>query len=284
MPASLTISLAELNALKNYILKMGLKRARPTNEYELLRIEDGKVKIVVYKSGKVVHNNSPESKTVIDNTLRSETEYQYLLGSDETGKGEWYGPLVVVCVALTPREVDKARKMGARDSKTIKAPEIRRLATLFRKENFFSTPRVLPPSTYNARYEEFEREGKSLNDLLAWAHARVIKDTVEKLKFDRAKVVIDKFDVAKTYQRLYGLDTRRIEIIQKSKGESETPVAVASIIAKDIFEKEVEGLSKAYGIDLKRTPVSRIPLSILPQVAKLHFSNVREAAEGRPSR
>lgn len=279
MPTSLTISFAELEALKNYILKTGLRRAKPTNEYELLRIEDRNAKIIVYKSVKVVHNDTPESRRIMDNILKLDTRYQYVLGSDEVGKGELYGPLVVVCVALTPQEVDKFRKIGARDSKTIEEAELIRLAEAFRKERFVWMPLILPPHTYNTRYEEFKKEVKSLNDFLAWAHARAIKDTIEKISFDRAKVVIDKFDVMKTYQRLYGIDRAKIQIVQKSKGESEIPVAVASILAKYIFEKEVERLSKNHGIDLKRVPPSEIPPPILTQVAKLHFKNIKKIVE-----
>jgi len=201
LPISLTISPTELEALKNYVLKTGLKRSKPASEYELLRVEDGNAKAIVYKSGKVVHNDTPESRRIIDSILKSDTRYQYVLGSDGVGKGEWHGPLVVVCVALTPLGVDKFRKMGARDSKTIEAAELIPLAEAFRKENIVWTPLILPPPTYNSKYAEFEKEGESLNDLLAWAHARAIKDTIGKSNLDKAKVVIDKFDVVKTYQR-----------------------------------------------------------------------------------
>jgi ribonuclease HIII len=281
LPTSLTLSSKELESLKNYIFEKGLKRAKTTNEYELLRIEDGDIKIVVYKTGKVVHNDTPRSKRVIDSILELDTAYDYFLGSDEVGKGEWYGPLVVVCVALKPEEVDKLRKIGVRDSKLIKNSELIRLAEILREESFARTSVTLPPPTYNLRYEEFKKEGKSLNDFLAWAHARVIKDTIEKITFDRIKVVIDKFDVVKTYQRLYGLDSTKIEVIQKSKGGSEIPVAVASILAKYTFEEHIKRLNKKYKIDLKKVSPSEISQSILPQVAKLHFKNVMEIAKER---
>ena len=135
-PASLTISDKELQKLKGYILKTNLKRETPTNEYELLRIKDGKVMIVVYKSGKVVHNGSEESQKVINEILKKEDKYDFFLGSDETGKGEWFGPLVVTATALTPEEIIELRKMGVRDSKTIKKAELMKLAEQLFKMKF----------------------------------------------------------------------------------------------------------------------------------------------------
>jgi ribonuclease HIII len=274
-PASLTISDKELQKLKGYILKTNLKRDSPTNEYELLRIKDGKVMIVVYKSGKVVHNGSEESQKVINEILKKEDKYDFFLGSDETGKGEWFGPLVVTATALTPEEIIELRKMGVRDSKTIKKDELMRLAEQLFKMKFARFTIALLPEKYNQMYADFKKEGKSLNDLLAWAHSRVIKDMLVFVKAKNAKVVIDKFDFEKTEYRLESVDRTNVEIIQKSKGESEIPVAAASIIAKYTFEKEVDKLNSKYNIDLRKAQPKDIEESVLPFVGKLHFKNVK---------
>jgi len=94
------------------------------------------------------------------------------------------------------------------------------------------------------------------------------------IKATNAKVVIDKFDYDKTEYRLEKVDRTNVEIIQKSKGESEIPVAAASIIAKYTFEKEVDKLNEKYRIDLRKSQPKDIDKSILPFVAKLHFKNV----------
>lgn len=278
-PASLTISDKELQKLKGYILKTNLKRDSPTNEYELLRIKDGKVMIVVYKSGKVVHNGSEESQKVIQEILKKEDKYDFFLGSDETGKGEWFGPLVVTATALTPEEIIELRKMGVRDSKTIKKAELMQLAERLFKMKFARFTIALLPEKYNQMYTDFENEGKSLNDLLAWAHSKVIKDMLKFVKVKNAKVVIDKFDFEKTEYRFETVDRTNVEIIQKSKGESEIPVAAASIIAKYTFEKEVDKLNEKYGADLRKAQPKDIDKSVLPFVAKLHFKNVNNSSK-----
>jgi len=273
-PASLTISDKELQKLKGYILKTSLKRVTPTSEYELLRIKDGKVMIVVYKSGKIVHNESEESQKVINEILKKEDKYDFLLGSDETGKGEWFGPLVVTATALTPEDLIELRKLGVRDSKTIKKAELMKLAEQLFKMDFPRFTITLQPEKYNQMYADFEKEGKSLNDMLAWAHSAVIKSMLKYVKAKNAKVVIDKFDFEKTEFRLETVDRTNVEIIQKSKGESEIPVAAASIIAKYTFESQVDKLNEKYGIDLRKAQPKDIDKSVLPFVAKLHFKNV----------
>jgi ribonuclease HIII len=278
MPTSIAISLKELQNLKNYILKTGLKRAPTTTEYELLRIEDGEVKIVVYKSGKLVFNDNPKSKLIIEAILEKEKVYDYVLGTDEVGKGEWYGPLVVACVALTPSELARFREMGVRDSKSIRTPILMQLAQQILKTKLKWKPLIIPPYTFNQKFAEFKRENKTLNELLAWAHSAAIKDMLDLVTYTKAKIVIDKFDVEKTYRRLYGIDESRLTILQTSK-ETEVAVNVASILAKYTFEREVDKLNRFYNIDLRKASPSDIDPQILPQVAKIHFKNVKAYAQ-----
>lgn len=271
---SLTISEKELEKLKGYILKTKLKRVPTTNEYELLRIKDGNVMIVVYKSGKLVHNGSEGSERVLHEILKREEKYDFIIGSDETGKGEWFGPLVVTATALTPDEIIDLRRLGVRDSKTIKKEELMKLAKQLFKMNFARFTVTLVPERYNQMYSEFRNEEKSLNDLLAWAHSAVIKAMLKYIQGKNVKVVIDKFDFEKTEYRLESVDRTNVEIIQKSKGESEIPVAAASIIAKYTFETEVDKLNEKFKIDLRKLQPKDIDDTILPYVAKLHFKNV----------
>jgi len=274
-PGSMSINVAELANLKKVILRDGLQRAPITSDYELLRIKDGNISIIVYKSGKLVHNGSENTIKILTEIMKKETEFDYLLGSDETGKGEWYGPLVATCMSLDSDELKEFRLMGVRDSKSIKKDVLLNMAEEIINKKPIYRSRILMPETYNIMYEQFQKEGKNLNELLAWAHTASIKDVLGIIKYDRVKVVIDKFDVEKTYERLAGIDKRKVEIIQKSKGETEIPVAAASIIAKRAFEKSVDELNEKYSVDLRHQKPEDIDSSILPYVAKTHFKNVK---------
>jgi len=284
MPKTIIISFKELEKLKNYILASGIKRVTTSNEYELLRIRDGEANLIVYKSGKVVYENNEATRKIIDAIMVEEREhYTYILGSDETGKGEWYGPLVVVCTALTPQQIKNFRKMGVRDSKTIGKKELFQLEQKVLKENFPKQISYLLPETYNKMYKDFRKENKNLNDLLAWAHSAAIKTVLDLIKYEKVKIVIDKFDVEKTYRRLYTINDSKAKIIQKSRGETEIPVALASILAKVRFENLVDSLDGKYNLNLRNSKPEDIPVEVLPHVAKLHFKNVKKAIEEKRS-
>lgn len=278
---SLIIDDQEIRRLKILISENTTKKLRTvptTNEYELLRIKDGEISIILYKSGKLVYNGSQVSREVLDEILIRPEGYDYILGSDETGKGEWYGPLVVVATALNPEEIVELRLVGVKDSKTIKTPQIVKLANKIMEMDFPRQSIVLNPPTYNKLYSNFKKEGKSLNDIMAWAHSRVIQDILSKIEFEKAKVIIDRFDFEKTEYRLKSIDQKidqnRLKIIQKTGAESEIPVAAASIIAKYLFESAVDGLDEKYGIDLRNSKPEEIKVELLPEVAKIHFKNV----------
>ncbi|OYT42291.1 MAG: hypothetical protein B6U86_00525 [Candidatus Altiarchaeales archaeon ex4484_43] len=232
--------------------------------------------MILYKSGRLVYNDGPEMRRIIDEILKIENEYTYILGTDEAGKGEWYGPLIVECVALKPKEIDELRKIGVRDSKKLEKRRLLDLGDRLVRSKFIRKPLILMPETYNRSYKKFRLEGKTLNDLMAWAHARTIKDLIGKLKYGRLKIIIDKFDIKRTEFRLRDLDKTGVEVIQKIGAESEIPVATASILAKYIFEKQVDKLDEKFGIDLRKSRPDEIPREILPRVAKLHFKNVRK--------
>jgi len=153
-------------------------------------------------------------------------------------------------------------------------PILMHLAERIKRSKVKWKPLILPPPTFNQRLEEFKHENKSLNELLAWAHSAAIRDMLDLITYKKAKVVIDKFDVEKTYRRLYGLDESKLKILQTSK-ETEVAVNVASILAKYVFEKEIDKLDNFYHINLRDTSPSEIDPQILPQVAKTQFKNVK---------
>ena len=277
MPKTITISFEELKNLKKFILATGIKRVPVRNEYELLRIKDNDVSIIVYRTGKLVYEDTESTRKIIDAIIAKEKQdYDYILGSDEVGKGEWYGPLVVVCTALTTDLIRKYRKLGVRDSKTLSIKKLFSLEREISQDKFPKQVSYLMPETYNRLYDEFVKEGKNLNDLLAWIHSAAIKKVLELIKYERVKIVIDKFDIEKTYRRLYTIDDSKVKIIQKSRGETEIPVAVASILAKVRYERLVDSLNEKYNIDLRSSRPEDIDIEIFPYVAKLHFKNVRK--------
>jgi len=271
---SIGLSNSEIENLNRIIKEKNLKTDPITNKYEKIRVNDENIHIVLYNTGKLVINDSKVSQNILNSILKEETGFEYFVGSDETGKGEWYGPLVVVAVALMPEEITELRILGVKDSKTIKTSKILEIAQKILNSNISYQSLVLTPSTYNKLYKNFKKERKNLNDLLAWAHSRVIRDLLERIENKKVKVVIDEFDRKKTDSRLL-IDDPGVTVIQMKKGESETPVAAASIIAKYFFEREVKRLNRKYGLNLKKSIPQELDDEILMNVAKEHFTNVK---------
>ena len=281
---SLQLTKEESEKLVKYVYsnKLGLP---VKSEYEYVRIKTAGQPMILYKSNKLVHEPSDESKLILDRILQSKAEYEITIGTDEVGKGEWYGPLVVVGTAMTVKEIDDVRRSGIADSKTLSKSKILELGELTLRMNIKRKSRIFTPEKYNEKYSEFWQEGKTLNDMMAWAHAEIVKDLIEEYKDRKIRVVIDKFDFQKTNSRLFDkkrervVDASQVNVVQISRGETEIPVATASVIAKSIFEKEVDALEDKYKVTLRNTDPCEISKDILPHVSKLHFKNVSNCFE-----
>jgi ribonuclease HIII len=195
------------------------------------------------------------------------------IGSDECGKGDYFGPLVVAAVRLEPGESRKVRASGVRDSKTISDESALRLGGALRAVFAHAVAR-LDPEEYNRMHE---RPGH-LNAMLADLHARVIRE----LHRPGVRVVIDQFGPERLMrERLEGLD---IELHQRPRAEEIPAVAAASVIAREEFLTAMRSLSEEFAIDLHKgagEPVDRVARRFvtlhgreaLGRVAKLHFKN-----------
>ena len=281
MPKSMKLSPNEIKKLKAYIADHKLKTVS-AGDYESIRVKSDDIFMVLYESGNLVFEDTQAVSDILDYVLERKSESKLYIGTDETGKGEWYGPLVVVGTLVSSEQIKELRKMGIKDSKLLSHEQITILANRLFQMNIVRCSRVIMPETYNRLFTEFTSEGKNSNDMLAWAHSEVVKDLIEKAGNQRIEVIIDKFDFTKTESRLSSkarerrVDQTKINVIQMERGESEIPVAAASIIAKHIFEDEVRKLSDKYKIDFKTVLPEAVPIEILSKVAKTNFKNIKK--------
>lgn len=264
------------------------------NQYESIRIKDGDVFFVLYNSGKLVYNDTRGCLSILDDILEkrdyfkensfgknensisnnaiSMKNYQYIIGSDETGKGEWYGPLVVCAVCTSNDDILKLKSIGVKDSKKLSTKEIFSLYEKIEKLNITYEVIVLKPFSYNKLYTKFTNENKNLNHLLAHLHYKVINQLLTKINTTDVLVIIDKFDYKKMNQYL---DINpKIDVIQETNGEKYIPVATSSIIAKYYYEKTLKEIEERYNINRKIKP-KNIEKDIIDKVAKTHFKNIK---------
>jgi len=196
-----------------------------------------------------------------------------LIGSDEAGKGDYFGPLVVVAVRADPAERAELVRAGVADSKTLSDQRVGVLAPAL-ESRYAHASEVLDPALYNVEHTRF----KSLNPLLAELHARCIR----KLARPGCVVLVDKFaDEKLVASRVADLD---IELHQQTRAEREPVVAAASVIARNLFLEGLKRLSEEFAVDLHKgagDPTDRSAREFvklngreaLGKVAKLHFKN-----------
>jgi ribonuclease HIII len=260
-----------------------LKQIPTTNEYEIYRGKGENGLIIVYSSGKAVINGE-QGKEVVGDVIRKiempSADIDVIVGSDEAGKGEWLGPLVTAAVAILPSKIARLRLEGIMDSKTLSLDRIRELAKMVEHESVFYHVVTISPKRFNSFFKEVKEEGKSLNDILAWSHYRVLSDAYKFLISEglgRMRVVIDEFDRMKTENRLSSfLKKKNVIVEQKTGAEEEIPVAAASIIARSTREKWIDAESKSMGVDLRSmTKEEVLEFPDAKKVAKLSYINRR---------
>lgn len=204
------------------------------------------------------------------------------VGIDETGKGDYFGPLVVVAAAVTRDRIDLLRELGVGDSKKITDKKIQDMATEVKACCRYSKV-IIGPERYNQLYAKIG----NLNRLLAWAHARALEDVLEKAP-DASWALSDQFakntNVVESQLMERG---RNIRYAQRTKAESDPAVAVASILARHEFLWQLKKLGQVAGrtipkgagppvLAAAREIVSLKGKDILPKVAKLHFRTTEQ--------
>ncbi len=257
-----------------------------------------KLTVVFYESGKLVVQGKG-TQEFIEFVLepevlrRAERGYETILnpdlllpriGVDESGKGDFFGPLCIAAVYVNEPVVKALEKAGVRDSKRITSDKrIREVADVIRE-----TPRCVASvvAIGNESYNRLHAKMGSVNRILAWGHARVIENLLEqrdRLNPPPARAISDQFasNKAVVAKALMSLG-REIELVQKHKAEEDLAVAAASILARCEFVNRLTELEKKYGAKLPKgasTAVDAAAKSFfekhgadeLAKVAKMHF-------------
>lgn len=202
------------------------------------------------------------------------------IGTDESGKGDFFGPLVVAGVYVNVELARKFKLLGIKDSKKLDDKTIMKLAAEIRNTAPHSVI-VIMPEKYNELYNSF----KNLNKLLAWGHARAIENVLEKQQCGYA--LSDKFGDESLIKNALMQKGQRIHLEQRTKGESYIAVAAASVVARAEFVKRCMEMEKKYNIEFPKGASEKVVLcgkkfvdkygkDNLKSVAKMHFKTVQQ--------
>ena len=202
------------------------------------------------------------------------------IGVDESGKGDFFGPLCTASVYADESAIKKLIALHVQDSKKITDSSILKIAATLKKEITYSVI-CLFPEKYNELYSKF----KNLNNLLAWCHATVISNLHEKTSCKY--VLIDQFADKRVVESAVKKKNIEIDLHQRHKGESDIVVAAASIIARSYFLEGIEKLRQTSNISLPKGASAKVieagillankyGETELNKYAKLHFKTYRE--------
>jgi ribonuclease HIII len=198
------------------------------------------------------------------------------IGLDESGKGDYFGPLVIDAVFVDEQTEERLITLGIRDSKLLSDNRMFALAEQIKTLcPHFVVP--IEPKRYNELYAKV----KNLNRLLAWGHAWALESLLEKVSCDLA--IVDKFGDEFYLRAVLKEKGRQITVIQQTHAEVDIAVAAASILARARFVQHMEQLSRKVGktlpkgasdpsiVVIGRELVAEHGKDILEETAKLHF-------------
>jgi len=270
--------------------------------------EKDKLNVVFYESGKLVVQGKGTQEFiefVLEPEILKQARLGYeavlnpdlllpRLGVDESGKGDFFGPLCVAGVYVNKSVVKKFEEANVRDSKRISSDAmIAQLAELIK-----TTPGCVIDVVVigNERYNGLYREMGSVNRMLAWGHARAIEDLLLRsyqMKPEPMFAICDQFAPTEStiLQRLLQ-EGKKFKIRQRHKAEEDIAVAAASILARNEFVTRLASMEKQFGMKLPKGASAAVDAAAkefiakhgvenLPKVAKMHFRTALRA-QGLP--
>ncbi len=288
------------NHIKN-IRKSGLHTSElhkaQYNYQAVIKDLNGNIKLLVYfskKGNKVVLQGNKElqlyqkvyilifGERLFDNDKTSFTEPEIYIGTDESGKGDYFGPLVIAAVYSDPSISKKLKEIGVRDSKELTDQSISIIASKIKKlEGCVFNVIVINPEKYNILYDKM----RNLNKLLGWAHAKAIENVLN-VKI-APEAISDKFGNEKYIHNSLQEKGKEIKLHQLTKAEKFTAVAAASILARDSFSKWFYRLKKQMNIQLPKGASQKVEEKakyikkqlgdeVLGKLVKLHFKTTKK--------
>jgi len=279
-----------------------------TVPYARFAYESEKTNVVFYESGKLVVQGKGTQEFIeflLEPEILKQAKLGYeavlnpelllpRIGVDESGKGDFFGPLCIAGVYVNESVIQAWQDAGVRDSKNISSDKkISDLAATIRR-----TPGCVVDVVCvgNEAYNRLYFKLHSVNSLLAWGHARVIENLMGlryRMNPPPVKAISDQFAASKSViEKALMAGGREIELVQRHKAEADLAVAAASILARDEFVKRLAALEKQYEMKLPKGASAAVDAAAkllvesrgadeLVKVAKTHFRTALRA-QGLP--
>jgi ribonuclease HIII len=270
--------------------------------------ESTKANLVFYESGKLVVQGKGTQEFIeflLEPEILKQAKLGYetilnpdlllpRIGVDESGKGDFFGPLSIAGVYVNESVIKAWAEIGVRDSKNISSDK--KIAEL--AEKIRTTPGCVTDSVVigNEAYNRLYSKMKSVNTLLAWGHARVIENLLGKryqMNPPPVKAISDQFASSKSViEKALMTQGKELQLVQRHKAEEDIAVAAASILARDGFVKGLAKLEKDYAMTFPKGASAAVDAAAkqfvtergaenLVKISKTHFRTALRA-QGLP--
>ena len=268
-------------------------------QYTVFAASKDKLQVSVYEKGPKVLIQGKATENFVKFTLEpeilgvAELGYEEVnnpemfsphIGVDESGKGDFFGPLVIAGVFINADSARHLLDAGIQDSKRITSDKrIRTLSEIIRDTPGLTHDIIsLGPERYNELYKKFG----NLNRLLAWGHAAVIENILTLIP-SCPMAISDQFANPELLQRSLGERGKKIDLRQRHKAEADVAVAAASILARERFVNWLDQTGERAGTTLPKGAsesvieagieiANRHGSDVLKKVGKLHFKTAGE--------
>lgn len=262
-------------------------------DYAIFSAKKNRLNITVYEKGPKVLIQGKDTKEFVKFILEpkilgfAKLDYEEQLfpkmfephfGIDESGKGDFFGPLVIAGAYTDKNLARSLIDAGINDSKKISDSKIKKLSKIIKESSGIEYEIILiSPEKYNELYSKIG----NLNNLLAWGHAKCIENLCQK-KPECQRALSDQFAKSSVLESSLGNKGQKILLEQRTKAEEDVAVAAASVLARNHFVDWMDKNSKELGIELPKGASSRVidagdqlvkthGKGILSKIAKTHF-------------
>ncbi|MGB3102123.1 MAG: ribonuclease HIII [Psychrobacillus psychrotolerans] len=289
----------EIEKVKSHYMKFKVERSAPGVIFAAKLADTA---ITIYKSGKVMFQGNGSTReaslwgTSSTKTTTTGAKGDLLppnfatlsvLGSDETGTGDYFGPITVAACFVSSEQVELVKALGVKDSKMLTDDIMRKMA-----------PDLMATLTHsvlvlkNEKYNDIQSRGSSQGKIKALMHNQALKHVLKKMDSEKpAYILIDQFAERGIYYNHIKMEKEivRENVLFSTKAEQlHVSVAAASIIARYAFLKEMDRLTEIAGTTIPKgasAKVDEIAAKIylkhgeefLKSITKWHFSNTGKA-------
>ncbi|MDM5330774.1 ribonuclease HIII [Neobacillus sp. CF12] len=298
----LNLSMTEINKMKSYYEGKLLEKTPPGSVFAA---KTSGSMITAYKSGKVLFQGSgseteasrwgvaaakstaPAKTSAPKGSVPSGISQMSVIGSDEVGTGDFFGPITVVAAYVRKEDIPLLKELGVRDSKDLNDEKIIAIAKVIKDIVPFSLMTLK-----NEKYNQLQKSGMSQGKMKALLHNQAILNVLEKISPVKPEaILIDQFVQESTYyQHIKNQKAvARENVYFSTKAEGiHLAVAAASILARYAFVQYFDKLSDSAGFKIPKGAGAQVDEAaaklilkkgreVLPQFVKLHFANTEKA-------